>query len=247
MAAMRNFMQMCSTSLADVPKKVVFCRERIAQAEKLSSLGGLGKEKSAKTREEAEKLLTDSIKHCEEMMLGAHTALDGMRSRFPAFSPEQQQQLSQAAYEIEDMMSHIHGQYELAMASVHGPPAGIPTEPAQRPLFGTQLQQQSQQQPGGLPGAQWGGAASLLNSNGLPTAASGGPVGSLGPIMPPSAGLNSALVPVASSNGHAAAPTAAAAAAKPAPAAAAPPPSAAPAQSADGFQQVGGKKGRRRA
>jgi hypothetical protein len=51
------------------------------QAEKLSSLGGLGKEKSAKTLAESEKLLADTVKHCEDMVAGASTALEGMRSR----------------------------------------------------------------------------------------------------------------------------------------------------------------------
>jgi hypothetical protein len=51
------------------------------QAEKLSSLGGLGKEKSAKTLAESEKLLADTVKHCEEMVAGASAALEGMRSR----------------------------------------------------------------------------------------------------------------------------------------------------------------------
>lgn len=51
------------------------------QAEKLSSLGGVGKEKSAKTREEAEKLLSDTVKHCDDILAGAQGALEGMRSR----------------------------------------------------------------------------------------------------------------------------------------------------------------------
>lgn len=50
--------------------------------------------------------------------------------RFPAFSPEQQAQLSQLAYEIEDMMSHIKGQYELAMGAVRGQaPGATPAGP----------------------------------------------------------------------------------------------------------------------
>ncbi len=56
------------------------------QAEKLSSLGGLGKEKSVKTREEAEKLLADTVKHCEEMLAGAQNALEGMRARWVRFA-----------------------------------------------------------------------------------------------------------------------------------------------------------------
>jgi hypothetical protein len=53
----------------------------LLQAEKLSSLGGLGKEKSAKTLAESEKLLAETVKHCEDMVAGATTALEGMRSR----------------------------------------------------------------------------------------------------------------------------------------------------------------------
>jgi hypothetical protein len=51
------------------------------QAEKLSSLGGLGKEKSAKTLAESEKLLAETVKHCEDMVAGASLALEGMRGR----------------------------------------------------------------------------------------------------------------------------------------------------------------------
>jgi len=51
------------------------------QAEKLSSLGAAGKDKSSKTREEAEKLLGETVRHCEEMMAGTQAALEGMRSR----------------------------------------------------------------------------------------------------------------------------------------------------------------------
>jgi hypothetical protein len=50
-------------------------------------------------------------------------------TRFPAFSPEQQAELSQLAYEIEDMMSHIKGQYELAMGAVSGQAPGTPSGP----------------------------------------------------------------------------------------------------------------------
>jgi hypothetical protein len=49
--------------------------------------------------------------------------------RFPAFSPEQQAEQSQLAYEIEDMMSHIKGQYELAMGAVRGQAPGTPSGP----------------------------------------------------------------------------------------------------------------------
>lgn len=52
------------------------------QAEKLSSLGDLGKEKSAKTLADSEKLLQETVKHCEEMLAAAQVALEGMRSRW---------------------------------------------------------------------------------------------------------------------------------------------------------------------
>ncbi|WIA15387.1 hypothetical protein OEZ85_002049 [Tetradesmus obliquus] len=240
MGAVRALLQMSSSSLADVPGKVVFCRQRISQAEKLASLGGLGKEKSAKTLAESEKLLADTVKHCEEMVAGATTALEGMRSRFPAFSPEQQAELSQLAYEIEDMMSHIKGQYELAMGAVRGQaPGATPAGPYNAAAQGAPVAGL----PGGVPvGAPVGGA--FVPAPGGPTGVR--PVGGLGPIMPPSSAVPG---PVATSNGsHAPKPAPVAAAApRPASAAAAVAAAPAPKAAADGFQQVGGKKNRRKA
>eukprot|EP00775_Hariotina_reticulata_P008625 gene8625-8806_t len=180
MSSVRNLLQMSSSSLADVPNKVVFCRQRIAQAEKLSSLGAGGKDKSTKTHQEAEKLLGETVRHCEEMMSGAQAALEGMRSRFPAFTMEQQTALSQAAYEIEDMMSHIRGQYELAMAAVRGQ-APVPALPGATAAGAA----------GAVGGPSSAGAA--VGSLGAPAflAAPAGavprPAGGLGPIMPPAA------------------------------------------------------------
>lgn len=52
------------------------------QADKLASLGGLGQEKSAKTREEATKLMNELVKNVSDVMAGAKTALDAMRTRY---------------------------------------------------------------------------------------------------------------------------------------------------------------------
>jgi hypothetical protein len=51
------------------------------QADKLASLGGLGQEKSAKTREEATKLMNELVKNVSDVMAGAKAALDAMRGR----------------------------------------------------------------------------------------------------------------------------------------------------------------------
>lgn len=51
------------------------------QADKLASLGGLGQEKSAKTREEATKLMNELVKNVADVLGGAHGALQSMRSR----------------------------------------------------------------------------------------------------------------------------------------------------------------------
>ncbi|KAF6266460.1 hypothetical protein COO60DRAFT_454490 [Scenedesmus sp. NREL 46B-D3] len=179
MTSVRNLLQMSSSSLADVPGKVVFCRQRISQAEKLSNLGGLGKEKSAKTLTESEKLLADTVKHCEEVVAGANLALEGMRRRFPAFSAEQQAELSQLAYEIEDMMSHIKGQYELAMGAVRGQAPGTPAGAYNGASQGASV---AGPIPGGVPVAA-PVAGAFVPAPGGPTGVR--PVGGLGPIMPP--------------------------------------------------------------
>lgn len=71
----------CVTLAAPPSQQLLTLLLPLLQAEKLASLGGLGKEKSAKTLAESEKLLADTVKHCEEMVAGATTALEGMRSR----------------------------------------------------------------------------------------------------------------------------------------------------------------------
>lgn len=102
-----------------------------------------------------------------------HVTVCGCGCRFPAFTSQQQAELSQAAYEIEDMMTHIRGQYELAMAAVHGqvPAASVGPYGQAAPAVG-----------GGVPAAAPGAGGAALS--GAPVM----PVGGLGPIMPPSAG-----------------------------------------------------------
>lgn len=51
------------------------------QADKLASLGSLGQEKSAKTREEASKLLNELVKNVSDVLGSAHGALEAMRHR----------------------------------------------------------------------------------------------------------------------------------------------------------------------
>jgi hypothetical protein len=51
------------------------------QADKLASLGGLGQEKSAKTREEATKLMNELVRNVTDVMGGAKGALEAMRAR----------------------------------------------------------------------------------------------------------------------------------------------------------------------
>ncbi|KAF8056460.1 Mettl26 [Scenedesmus sp. PABB004] len=232
MASVRNLLQMSSSSLADVPSKVVFCRQRIAQAEKLGSLGGPNKERSAKQRDDSERMLAETVKHCEEMLAGATSALEGMRGRFPAFTPEQQAALSTAAYEVEDMMSHIRGQYELAMAAVRGQaPAGGAGGPPTGPYA-----------PGGAPPVPAPGAFGPPGGGRPPAGGGGG----LGPITPPPApaGAPGPVGPAPASNGAPTAPAAPAAAPappRPRPASAA---EAAKMPPADGFQQRAATAGR---
>jgi hypothetical protein len=51
------------------------------QSDKLASLGGPGGDKSAKTRDDATKLMNELVKNVSDVMAGAHTALEAMRSR----------------------------------------------------------------------------------------------------------------------------------------------------------------------
>lgn len=51
------------------------------QADKLASLGNMGQEKSAKTREEANKLMNELVKNVSDVMGGAKACLDAMRGR----------------------------------------------------------------------------------------------------------------------------------------------------------------------
>jgi len=53
----------------------------LPQADKLAALGGLGQQKSAKTREEASKLMNELVKNVSDVLQGAQSALDAMRSR----------------------------------------------------------------------------------------------------------------------------------------------------------------------
>lgn len=54
---------------------------RFLQADKLASLGGLGQEKSAKTRDDSTKLMNELVKNVADVLSGAQGALEAMRSR----------------------------------------------------------------------------------------------------------------------------------------------------------------------
>jgi hypothetical protein len=57
-----------------------FCPHSL-QADKLAALGGLGQEKSAKTREEATKLMNELVKNVTDVLGGAKASLEAMRGR----------------------------------------------------------------------------------------------------------------------------------------------------------------------
>ena len=59
--------------------QLLYCT--VLQSDKLASLGGPGGDKSAKTRDDATKLMNELVKNVSDVMAGAHTALEAMRSR----------------------------------------------------------------------------------------------------------------------------------------------------------------------
>ena len=72
---------MCGVDPAEPPALVLLRGCRL-QADKLASLGGLGQEKSAKTRDDSTKLMNELVKNVADVLSGAQGALEAMRSRW---------------------------------------------------------------------------------------------------------------------------------------------------------------------
>lgn len=51
--------------LAELPSKLAFCQQRLAQAEKLNKLGS---KEGAKMKDEAEKLMADTLKVADDLL-----------------------------------------------------------------------------------------------------------------------------------------------------------------------------------
>eukprot|EP00877_Chromochloris_zofingiensis_P006769 jgi/Chrzof1/2345/Cz11g11220.t1 len=123
----RQLLSMNLSSLAEVPTKIMFYRQRLDRAQKLSALGGSG----AKQTEDAGKLLADTLSHSDNSLQSSMDALEGVRRRFTEFSmahPEVAGALMQHVQEIEELGMHIKAQYEVVRSAAEG--AAPPLQPA---------------------------------------------------------------------------------------------------------------------
>lgn len=229
----RQLLGLGLSALQETPSKITLARSRLTQADKLALLGSTSKDaaaKASKQREEGEKLLSEAMRAADAIAVHCAEAVESARRRMSHLAraaPDQAAALAPHARELEELLGHARAHLDVAamVASGNAPaPAAPAPAPAQQPF--------ALAPGGGRPVAP-------------PAAAAPGP----GPISPPVAASNGAApaaAPPPSNGGPVPAPTPAAPKQqqepRPRPATAAEALAAAP---PDGFQQVGGKKGRR--
>ncbi|GIL76617.1 hypothetical protein Vretimale_8870 [Volvox reticuliferus] len=135
-AAAEHLMSMALGALGEVPAKLAFLRQRIAQASKLAQLGAsAGKflEESKRQSEEAEKLVADTMRLAEEMVAAAAQVRTDAHRRYDAmvrFNPEKAAVVAAHLRNAEALAAQIQQQYNAVLGATNGAMPLAPEAPA---------------------------------------------------------------------------------------------------------------------
>ncbi|KAG2422462.1 hypothetical protein HXX76_015986 [Chlamydomonas incerta] len=133
-AAAEAMLGVALSALGEVPAKLGFCRQRMAQAGKLAQLGAVaGKilEDSKRQSEEAEKLMADTLRLAEELVATATTVRGESHKRYDAmarFNPDKAHVVAAHIRNIDALAAQVQQQYGVVQASANGtaPPPAAP-------------------------------------------------------------------------------------------------------------------------
>ncbi|GFR44752.1 hypothetical protein Agub_g6082, partial [Astrephomene gubernaculifera] len=136
-AAAESLLGVALGALGEVPAKLSFCRQRIAQATKLVQLGALaGKavEDSKRQQEEAEKLMADTLRMAEELVATAAQVRADAHRRYDAmarFNPEKAATVAGHIRNIDALEAQVQQQHSVVLATASGaaPPPSAPAAP----------------------------------------------------------------------------------------------------------------------
>ncbi len=76
----QQFLTMSLNQLAEIPQRVNFSKQRVAQAEKLLKLSS-SSEKAIKQKQEAERLLEEAVGSSDEILIASREAVNSVRPR----------------------------------------------------------------------------------------------------------------------------------------------------------------------
>ncbi|GIL55905.1 hypothetical protein Vafri_11333 [Volvox africanus] len=126
-AAAEQLMSMALGALGEVPAKLAFFRQRLAQASKLTQLGVVAnkiREQSKVYSEETEKMIAETMRLAEEMVLAAAQARTDAHNRYDAmvrFNPEKAAVVAAHLRNAEALAAQIQQQYNVVLGAANGP------------------------------------------------------------------------------------------------------------------------------
>mmetsp|Transcript_1311 Transcript_1311/g.2845 ORF Transcript_1311/g.2845 Transcript_1311/m.2845 type:complete len:697 (-) Transcript_1311:591-2681(-) len=144
----QRFLSLAVGMLHEIPGKLNFCKQRLSQAEKLIKLGA----GNSKQKEEAEKLLADTLRGADELMRTSMQVVSEVNQRYDVivrFAPENAPAASEQLRAIDALSVQIRSAYDNVQAAnraqaVEAPPpaangrgpkaAAVPAVPAAAPV-----------------------------------------------------------------------------------------------------------------
>ncbi|KAJ9505921.1 hypothetical protein QJQ45_017032, partial [Haematococcus lacustris] len=136
MASGLAYIQAASSLMGEMPAKIAYCKQRLVQAEKLTRLGG---KDNTKMRDDAEKLLADTIKVAEDTMKSCHQVAHDMHTRAEAAarSAGHSMAVPETLGCVDSLLGEMQLQFEAVVVSHQHPstPAPVPQQqpPPQTP------------------------------------------------------------------------------------------------------------------
>ncbi|GFH16721.1 uncharacterized protein HaLaN_13200 [Haematococcus lacustris] len=134
MASGLAYIQAASSLMGEMPAKIAYCKQRLVQAEKLTRLGG---KDNTKMRDDAEKLLADTIKVAEDTLKSCHQVAHDMHTRAEAAarSAGHSMAVPETLGCVDSLLGEMQLQFEAVVVSHQHPstPAPVPQQQPQTP------------------------------------------------------------------------------------------------------------------
>lgn len=150
------YLEMTLRAMREMPSKLAFCRTRCSQAEKLFALGAMSAASSsaaapgtpavgARQKAEAEKLLAETLKAAEDLVLGSEQVWNDMHLRYDTlmrFSPPAATHVATLVRSIDSLCTQVREAHAVLLAEP-APAATVVAAP-QRPQSQNRQQRQGQ-------------------------------------------------------------------------------------------------------